>query len=112
MKIAFIGYNERQTNARFIELAACNADQVKLTDWRRGRIVLFDGTEIIRVSSDPVFLHGRYFDQVIIADDRRLAILFRRGPELRALEMCCARSEVPEEFRWQFFDLDAAEVPD
>lgn len=62
LKIAFIGYNEKQTNIYFRELAVVNADQVKHFDQRAKRILLVDGTEITQVSPDPIFLHGRCFD--------------------------------------------------
>lgn len=104
--IAFIGYNEKQTNTYFREFAEVNADRVARFDQRAGRILLKDGTEITRVSSDPVFLKGRRFDQVIFADDCRFMGVYRRGPEVYALNMCCAGSVVPEEFRWQFYLLD------
>lgn len=106
LKIAFIGYNEKQTNLYFREFAKVNADQVARFDQRAGRILLKDGTEITRVSSNPVFLKGRRFDQVIFADDSRFEGLRRRGPEVYALTMCCAGSVVPEEFRWEFYFLD------
>ena len=105
--IAFIGYNEEQTRRYLEDLAVVNADQVRRVDRRNGCVILKDGTTITRVLPIPEFLHGRRFDQVIVADDRRLHILFRRGPELRELDRCMAGSVVPEHFRWQFYDLDA-----
>jgi hypothetical protein len=105
-KIAFISYNERQTREYFSALAKANAEQVLHYDPRRGRIFLRDRTEIVRVSPTPEFLQGRRFDQVIVADDRRLNVVGLRLGELVALSRCMDHSVVPLEFRWCFFDLD------
>ena len=106
-KIAFIGYNEEQTRRYLEDLAIVNADQVYRFDRRNGRVDLKDGTTITAVKPVPEFLIGRRFDQVIVADDRRLEVLYRRAPELRELDRCMSRSIVPEHFRWQFYNLDA-----
>ena len=110
LKIAFLAWDLRATDRYLAQLVADNADQVK--EYIRGHAVLLkDGTEIYRVCvSDPVALHTRYFDQVIIADDRRLQIMEKHSATLRALDWCCRHSSVPEEFRRQIYDLDA-EVP-
>lgn len=104
--IAFIGWNEEQTRRYLEDLAVVNADQVYRFDRRNGRVILKDGTTITRVLPVPEFLKGRRFDQVIVADDRRLGIVFRRGPELEELDRCMSTSIVPEHFRWLFYDLD------
>ena len=106
-KIAFIGYNEEQTHRYLEDLAVRNADQVHRFDKRKGCVTLKDGTTITAVKPVPEFLHGRRFDQTIVADDRRLDIIGRRYPEIVALDRCMNGSEVPEHFRWQFYDLDA-----
>ena len=111
LHIAFIGYDERQTRIYFEELAVVNADQVARFDRRQGRILLRDNTEITLVSSDPRFLCGRRFDQTIVADDRRRLLPLKRWPELVELNRCMSRSEVPEEFRWITYDLDAEVAP-
>ena len=108
LKIAFIGFNTEQTHAALLQLAVDNADQVKRYDRLRGRIVLTDGTEIMAVHpGDPVALHGRRFDQIIIADDWRLMIMEHLRAELRALDWCCQHSSIPEEYRLQIYDMDA-----
>jgi hypothetical protein len=110
LKIAFIGFNAKQTHGALLQLAVDNADQVKRYDRRQGSIVLRDGTEIMAVPpGDPVALHGRRFDQIIIADDWRLMIMEHLRAELRALDRCCQHSIVPEEFRYQIYDMDAEE---
>lgn len=105
--IAFIGINEEQTRKYFEDLAVVNADQVRRFDRQNGYIILLDGSTITRVKSTPEFLRGRRFDQVIYADDRRLCISYIRYYEIRELARCMDGSEVPEMFRWQFYDLDA-----
>lgn len=111
LNIAFIGYDERLTRIYFEDLAVVNADQVLRFDRRKGQILLRDGTQITLVSPDPCFLQSRQFDQVIVADDRRLEIFFKRRPELKELARRMDRSPVPEEFRWLFYDLDAEVMP-
>ena len=106
-KIAFIGYNEEQTRRYLEDLAIVNADQVYSVDRRSGCVTLKDGTTITAVKPVPEFLYGRRFDQVIVADDRRLNIIDRRYPEIVALDRCMADSIVPVHFRWQIYDLDA-----
>ena len=110
--IAFIGYNEEQTRRYLEDLAAVNADQVRRFDRRNGCITLKDGTTITRVLPVPDFLRGRRFDQVIVADDRRLQVFDRRYPEMMELNRCMGGSIVPEHFRWQLYDLDAEVVED
>ena len=105
--IAFIGWTEEMTRRYLEDLAVVNADQVYRFDRRNGRVILKDGTTITRVLPVPEFLHGRRFDQVIVADDRRLNVVVTRWPELVALRRCMERSEVPTAFQWQFYDLDA-----
>lgn len=106
-KIAFIGYNEEQTRRYLEDLAVVNADQVYRFDRRNGQVIMRDGTTITRVLPSPAFLKGRRFDQVIVADDRRLNVLERRYPEIMELGRCMVGSIVPEHFRWQLYDLDA-----
>lgn len=105
--IAFIGYNEEHTRRYLEELAVVNADQVHRFDRRNGRVILKDGTTITRVLPVPEFLHGRRFDQVIVADDHRLNVVVNRWPELVALRRCMEGSEVPTAFQWMFYDLDS-----
>lgn len=105
--IAFIGYNEEQTRRYLEELVVINADQVRWFDRRNGCVILKDGTTITRVHPIPDFLRGRWFDQVIVADDYRLEIVPVRWPVFSELYRCLERSQVPEDFRWQFYDLDS-----
>lgn len=105
--LAFIGYNEEQTRRYLEDLAVVNADQVRRFDRRSGQILMKDGTTITAVKPVPEFLCGRWFDQVIVADDRRMRVYEKRYPEMLALSHCMEFSSVPAHFRWQFYDLDA-----
>ena len=107
--IAFIGYNEEQTRRYLEDLAVVNAEQVQRFDKRQGVVTLKDSTTITAVRPVPEFLHSRRFDQVIMADDRRLDVVERRFPEILALGHCMSDSVVPVDFRWQVYDLDAVE---
>ena len=106
LRIAFIGYDEKQTRTYFREMAELNREQVAFRDLSQGRIVLSDGTEIYRVSPATQFFN-LYLDQVIIADDRRRRCQVARHRELASLSHSLIRSRVPPEFQWQHYDLDA-----
>lgn len=106
LKIAFLAWNHMATTRYFQQLLADNAEQVDRYDRRCGRAWLKDGTVITAI---PIGHHpaGYHFDQVIIADDRRLNTLGQRRAELREMDRSCQGSNIPEEFRYQIYDLDA-----
>ena len=105
--IAFIGYNERLTRVFFEEFTWDNRDQIASADYVRGRVKLHDGTYIVRIDAGKAGRDGYRFDQIIVADDRRRNAYVNRRCELMWLEHQCACSLVPEEFRFQFYDVDA-----
>ena len=106
LKIAFIGYDEKQTRTYFREFAELNREQIRLCDLRQGCIVLLDGSEIYRVTPGSRCYY-MYLDQVIVADDRRRMCSINRRRDLAALSYNLMRSKVPPEFQWQYYDLDA-----
>lgn len=106
LRIAFIGYDEKQTRTYFREFAELNREQIKLCDLRQGRIVLLDGSEIYRATADSRFFY-MHLDQIIIADDRRRMCSFNRYVDMAALAHNLVRSRVPPEFQWQYYGLDA-----
>lgn len=110
--LAFVGFNEEQTRAHFRQFAEDNAEQVHAANLEQGWIRLYDGTVILRVSAEEkVRLWGVRFDQIILADDRRMMIWKERRHLLRLLNLAAARrSNVPQEFRFQVYDVDAPEV--
>lgn len=105
LKIAFLSWDADAAHNNLVQLAVDNSHQVKSTDWKRGRVVLMDGTIIYSVHPGA-FMEGMWFDQVIVADDRRLRLLRFRGAVLNELDCRCQVSIVPEEYRYQFYDLD------
>lgn len=107
LKIAFLGYNTRLTDLYFRQLAEDNREQVKYFDGRRGVMVLHDGTQIKALRGPVKYLDGVRYDQVIIVDDRRLRIFEHRREELRYLRHVTRYTEIPEEFRFQIYDIDA-----
>lgn len=109
LKIAFLGYNAKHTHDSLVRLCSDNALQVKTTDWNRGRVVLFDGTEITTISHPDQF-RGRRFDQVIIADDNRGRVSELYIYLTYSMHMALSGSKIPEEWQVQIYDLDA-EVP-
>lgn len=106
LKIAFLGYNERQTQQCFKQFAEDNSDQVQGANWAQGYVVLKDGTEILRVHADPAWVKGRRFDQIIVADDLRGNVMVERFYTLSELSRSCRGSIVPLEFRYQFYNID------
>ena len=108
LKIAFLGWDARLT-ARYLEqLAMDNVERVSRYNPDRGFLALKDGTEIIipRIIGLNC-LDGRRFDQVILADDRRMKIKEHPRHAIAVLLNSCSRSIVPEEFRLQIYDIDA-----
>lgn len=106
LRIAFVGYNEEQTGTYFREMAEQNWEQIGIRNLRLGHIVLLDGTEIIRVSPAVRYINV-HFDQVIIADDHRKRCEIENRALFARLAMNMSGSQVPPEFRWQYYDLDA-----
>ena len=107
LHIAFIGYNALLTVDYFRQFALDNFEAVRYFDSRRGRITLYDGTTIQAISRPMAFRDGVRFDQVILADDRRMRILYTRWEEIAWLRHVTSYSEIPEEFRFQVYDIDA-----
>lgn len=85
-----------------------NADQVDRYDRRQGHLKLTDGTEIINAYRIGK-IHGRRYDQVILADDRRREIMEHHRKDIAELLRRCQSSIIPEEFHLQFYDIDAEE---
>lgn len=106
LRIAFIGYNEELTRNYFRQMSELNREQIIMCSLLQGRIMLIDGTEILRVSPNVRFVNG-CFDQVIIADDRRRNCEIKNRVVLSTIASGMSFSPVPPEFRWQYYDLDA-----
>jgi hypothetical protein len=100
LQIAFIGYSAEQTRRHFDEFAWENRDQIAV--YRKPDFIkLHDGTVIRAVTSRDA-LRGRRFDQVIVVDARWNWV----KPEWFAeLNWRMSVSPVPEELRWQSYDL-------
>lgn len=107
LKLGFIGYNDRLTRLAFDKFAIDNQEAVLTYDRVRGYMVLRDGTTIQAITGGKVFRDVVCLDQVIVADDRRMEIMWRRYQEIAWLRHITACSEVPQEFRFQFYDMDA-----
>ena len=105
LKIAFLAWNVTCTAETLHTLAVVNAEQVHRYERNMGRVILKDGT-IVQGVYPGKCLEGMRFDQVIVADDRRLRLLHFRGAVLNELDMRCQGSTVPEDYRFQFYDLD------
>ena len=105
LRIAFTGYNENQTRTYFREMAELNREQIGICDFSQGRIVLKDGTEIIRICPGVQLIYLP-FAQVIIADDSRRNATVKIRNVLYILAQRLMHSRVPPEYQWQYYDLD------
>ena len=105
LKIVFLGWDRRQTDRYMRQMAKDNAEQVARYDRRSGRLALRDGTEIINAYTirSP---KGQRFDQVILADDRRMEILEHHRLDIAELLARCMSSPIPLEYQLQIYDLD------
>lgn len=70
LQIAFIGFDRKQTMEHFKEFAAINHDDIESYSMGTQKIVLHDGTVIYAITGFCDVL-GKWFDQVVIAVDRR-----------------------------------------
>lgn len=106
LKIVFLSWNPRLTDQYLEQMANDNAEQVARFNRRHGRLALTDGTEIISASSISN-LQGYRFDQVIVADDRRMEILAHHNILITQLLARCMNSHIPLEYQLQIYDIDA-----
>lgn len=105
LRIAFLAWSAPMTRRHLEQMAKDNAEQVAHYDKVRGRLTLLDGTTIINAYSIDV--RGYWFDQVILADDRRMYIRERHYTLINEVLARCKRSIIPEEFAIQIYDIDA-----
>lgn len=105
LKIAFLGYNAPLTDRYLDQLARDNAEQVDRYLRFARRLYLRDGTEIIGIVS-PRQADGLRFDQIILADDRRMEITRNQAATIGRLLDCCTGSIIPSDFRVQIYDID------
>jgi hypothetical protein len=105
LKIAFLGYNAPQTARYLAQLAEDNAEQVAWFLRRHGRLAMKDGTVIVNAYCVGKF-DGLRFDQIILADDRRMEITRNQAATIGRLLDCCTGSIIPPDFRVQIYDID------
>lgn len=70
LQIAFIGFDRKQTMEHFKEFAAINHDDIESYSPETKKIILHDSTTIHAITGYSDTL-GKWFDQVVIAVDRR-----------------------------------------
>ena len=107
LKIAFIGYNNRLTQQALQQFAIDNHEQVYKYDKQSGLVLLWDGTVIEAITSSKSCLDGKRYDQTILADGERLAILQKRAHEIAWLRHTMQYNGVPEEWQFQWYNMDA-----
>lgn len=102
LKLGFIGYNSRLTQDELIKFAENNKEDITICNYRQSYIRLKDGTEIFGLYENGVGdLRSRRLDQLILFDDERWIIKFKRYEFInRIIEKCLnGYSCVPEEFQ-------------
>lgn len=104
--VAFVGYDARCTVQALRQFAADNFDQVASFDPYGMRMVLRDGTLIQGVVTQRR-MNGYRVDQIIIADDARRRVWTHQWDLLAYLMHIRGKSNIPEEFAVQWYNLDA-----
>lgn len=108
LRLAFIGHSNNLTRIYLRQFVFDNREQVEQYDELRGLVYLRDGTQIKAIFRPVRFLDGLRFDQVIVADDRRLELLHSDSFEMRVLRHYVRYSgNVPEEYKFIVYDIDA-----
>lgn len=102
LKIGFIGYNSQLTQDGLRKFAKNNKEDVEIFNYRQSYIRLKDGTEIFGLYENRISdLRGRRLDQLILFDDERWEIKWKRcNFNKQIMERCLSGySCVPEEFQ-------------
>lgn len=99
-KIAFIGFNATLTDKGLRDFARDNEEQLRSYSYNRREAVLEDGTIVKALGIDRSNLCGRVFDQIILCDDERWSILYKRAKDIELIkDLCMRRTIVPDEFQ-------------
>jgi len=102
LKIGFIGYNSQLTQDGLRQFVENNEEDVEIFKYRQSYIRLKDGTEIVGLYENRVDgLRGHRLDQLILFDDERWMIKWKRCEFIkRVIEKCInGYSCVSEEFQ-------------
>lgn len=107
LRLAFVGWGPFHTRLSFHQFFLDNKEQVERFDTVQNRIVLRDGTVIKALLVPPRSTDGLRFDQVIVADDRRLRLLHGDSYMVYLLRHIMGYSGTPEDYKFIVYDLDA-----
>ncbi len=102
LKIGFIGYNSRITEDGLMQFAENDKEDVEIVNYKQSYIRLKDGTEIFGLYENSIGdLRSRRLDQLILFDDKRWEIKWKRYNFIqRTIERCMSwYSCVPEKFQ-------------
>jgi len=99
--IAFLGYNAKLTNYGFRQFLENNREQIRAVYFESLIIILKDGTRLKAIPIvDVRHLGGYRFDQLILFDDERWLIEWKRSEDIRIIKALTMQlSNVPEEFQ-------------
>jgi len=104
LTIGFISHNAHQTYVKFRGFAEENRGLIEKFNSATGRILLKDGTEIIKISSWEQLMGWR-LDQVILAvdgDPKKFILALAMDPDMWYwLNRALAFSSIPDEFIFQ-----------
>ncbi len=100
LRLGFIGYNSNLTLYGMKEFAENNKETVDYFSGDKRYIRLKDGTHIFALLEHHVNPRGYDLDQLILFDDNRWEIKYKRCKSIRIIlnELMC-RSCVPDEFK-------------
>lgn len=107
LRLAFVGWGPSHTRLSFHQFFLDNKEQVEQFDTVQNRIVLRDSTVIKAFLTPPRFFDGLRYDQVIVADDRRLHLLHGNSEMIRIFRELLRFSAVPDDYKFIVYDLDA-----
>lgn len=102
LHLGFITYSSDQLKDFFTQFCEDNSDQIEKMVVNKSNCyaVLKDGTKITGIMNNCDSLRGFKFDQLILADDYRMNIRWKRDELIRMLlDYNTYHSVVPDEFK-------------
>lgn len=97
-----MGYNSEITKSMFKWFCENNKEEIKLCRNRGSDLfVIFkDGSEVIGITSSVNYMRGYKFDQLILCDDERWEIYWKRRSDINGLmDFTMNITNVPEEYQ-------------
>lgn len=100
IKIAMISYNRECLNIFFTGFIDDNQEQIDYINNNNKYIKLNDGTEIYGITSKEEYKYrGRRYDQILIADDKRLSTYIKQRELIKYIKDSVELSYIPYEYK-------------